>query len=281
MCNSYHASAWNLFTGIDANNKERYGSIYWVKTFDLSSFEELATADTFVFAPAMAPGVSATLLGSFGIEGDEAVFDDGLIVESCAFSSLPYLDVFAPTYLCFAEAADAESLRKNTRIFAETGQLPNSLLNPLVVFELADFIPGRSRLSRFTLDEEGIHPWTPNPIIATLQQENPSLSLHFAGAVLLSRLLKDYQGQLHFDLPQPPLNSDGSTELQDLILARSENDFYCFNLDSGRVFSLGIDMYRAALTGFNPEILVEIPGDSLPEGLREDALATFKTKVCA
>lgn len=66
-----------------------------------------------------------------------------------------------------------------------------------------------------------------------------------------------------------------------MIPARSENDFYYFNLDNGRVFFLSIDMYRVALTGFNPETLVEIPEDGLPKGLREDALAIFKIKACA
>lgn len=263
-----------LLSGVDPNAFDSHGEIYWLKSSDTKLLSSTGS-DAYVFAPMTEDRVDALLLGSIGSEGDEAVFGNGLIVETCSLSSLPYMDIIGPTYVTFETESDEKALCKIMREFGTTGKIPAWLTNPAAVCEMAGFAPDLFKIDRKVIDSNGIRSWRVPSAVVSIQQQCPALARYFVGAVLMSRLLGDQSAVCVFDLPASMMHDRHF----DLLLARKDGGYFCMSVENGKVFALGYDMYRAVLSKLDAERVAELPGAELSEVVRDKAVNALRARV--
>ncbi|MDO5034451.1 MAG: hypothetical protein Q4E01_03590 [Actinomycetaceae bacterium] len=259
-----------LLSGVDSTYSKEEPRIAWIQTQNPS---DLDAADyTVVFSANPTGERNIQLLGDFGTEGDEAVFSDGLIVETCSLSGLPYMDILGPTYVSFETEDDALFLRELVQGFEEAGEIPSYLMHRAVVFELAGFAPEKFDVTRSIVTEDGEAPWPIPPAIRMVRDEFPTVALQFAHAILMAQRMGS--DELVFDLPNMEVG-----DLEDLLLARTGSQYRCMNTKTGRIYSLGYDMYRAVLSIFNPERSELLPGEEMSDETREAAIASLREIV--
>lgn len=272
MDNITQTRVLQLLSGVDASYSNERPRLAWVRA-EVSP-ECLGNYTTlFSSIPIDRPYIQ--LLGDLGNEGDEAVFDDGLIVETCSISGLPYMDIFGPTYVSFETKEDEKILRDIFLTFQETGILPPLVTHPAVVFELSGFAPELFDVERSIVSGSREEPWPISDAIVRIREEFPTLSRQFIYAVIMAKRMRDTGSEFVFDLPLELL----ADEFNDLLLARSKSAYRCMNVNSGRVFSLGYDMYRLLLSIKNPRNLEQLPGVKLDDDVRREALERLRKIV--
>lgn len=287
-----------LLFGVDLNNIPNNGSIVWIKSIaaDLNSparpdphdlnasyptrIDNAINNATFVFSAIPLEQLARPhmqLLGDLGAEGDEAVFGDGIIIETCSLTGLEYIDILGPTYISFENETDETLLRDLLTEFKQTGKLSNCFTYPGTIFDLAGFAPELFPLERKIIDETGISPWPSSPIIEKIRNQDPELSRYFAGAIIMARKIGDTDAKFTFSIPTNQQHPDA----KNVVLAHSDTEYRCMNIHNGRMFSLGYDMYRATLSVINPEQFETLPGGHLSTEALNQALELFHGKVIA
>lgn len=262
-----------LLYGLDPNWEVAGGNIVWLKTaeFDPCHLKD----DDVIFSAVPINRPYFQLLGEIGQEGDEAVFGDGLIVETSSLSGLDYMDILGPTYVSFESLSDEEKLRDMLLSFQQTGKLHPYFTDPALIYDLGSFISSGCEVSRTIIDESGVQPWPVAPAISKIKHEFPGLSRWLVGSVLMSRFLGAEVSDFVFDLPSNP---DEDIAI-DLVLAHDDSQYRCMSLESGKHFALGYDMYRALLSVLNPGKFAVLPGRPLDDASRAMALNKLKEKI--
>ncbi|KGF02589.1 hypothetical protein [Actinomyces sp. S4-C9] len=260
-----------LLSGVDTTFSEQRPKLAWMRS-DVPADDLQKYTVLFSGTPLQQPYIQ--LLGDLGTEGDEAVFADGLIVETCSISGLPYIDILGPTYVSFETGIDEEILRDILCEFGRHGRLPASLHDKALVFELAGFAPDAYDVERSIVTELGEEPWPIPDAIVKIREEFPKLSSQFASAMIMIRRMKDTGSEFVFDLPRHT-----GKELDNLLLARDVSNYRCMNVHTGQIFSLGYDMYRAVLSRIDPHRLAELPGAELDDEVCEEAFADLREIV--
>lgn len=273
-----------LLSGVDMTNLEADEQLVWIKstaseTSRNSSLKQVSET-AFVFSAIPIDRPYLQLLGDLGTEGDEAVFADGIIVETCSLSGINYIEILAPTYISFETKADEQQLQDLLAEFKETGKLATCFIHPGILFELAGFAPRRFTIKRTIIDEEGDKPWSIPPVIEKAGAADPELCRYFAGAVILSRRVGDAEARLTFEIPEYISNEQTPPgRVENVILARTDTEYLCLDLNTGKIFSIGYDMYRAILSVLRPTKYATLPGEPLQPELIDQALSSLQGKL--
>lgn len=271
MDSTVQARIFQLLSGIDTTNSKERPRLAWVRS-EVSP--DRLQDYTVLFSGHSVDQPYIQLLGDLGIEGDEAVFADGLIVETCSISGLPYMDILGPTYISFETEEDEEILRDILLEFGQTGVLPQYLYHGALVFELSGFAPELFDVERSVITENGEEPWPIPEAIVRAREEFPTLSRQFVCAVIMMQRMRGAGSDFVFDLPL-----ESASEFNDLLLARDGSNYRCMNMNSGRIFTLGYDMYRAVLSVTNPGLLADLPGAQLDDAVRSEACGELRKIV--
>lgn len=273
-----------LLFGVDMTNLEADEQLVWIKstageTSRNSSLKQVSeTAFAFSAIPVDRPYLQ--LQGDLGIEEDEAVFADGIIVETCSLTGIDYIEIFAPTYISFETEADEKQLQELLSEFKETGKLAACFIHPGTLFELAGFAPRRFTIKRTIIDEEGDKPWPISPVIEKARAVDPEFCRYFAGAVIMSRRVGDAESKLTFEIPEYISNRQTPPgRVENVILAHTGTEYRCMNTTTGKVFSIGYDMYRAVLSVLRPTKYATLPGEPLQPELIDQALRSLQGKL--
>lgn len=266
-----------LLVGIDLNDINRRANIYWLQSSksSVSELRDIKHLDDEVYVFGSTHEEDAQLLGSFGSDGDELVFNGTLIVETCAYSAFPYIDVTGPIYLTFESDADCELLRQDLFNLHANGELPEAFSHPAVAIELAAFDPGNATLNRFVVSDDTVTPLAVPDVVTRLQQETPHLCRYFQSAVIMAKRLQVPASDLRFDLPT---NAQPSA-LSDLLFARQGEKYRCMNMRTGKIYQLGRDMYRAAISVVRPERYCDFEGLELDDQTKGWALEALESAV--
>lgn len=262
-----------LLTGIDLNGApdREPAPITWVKD---PHHPTPPVGDEGAFTFGTGPTSSAQLLGAYGSDGDELVLNGTLIVETCAYSVTPFIDITGPTYLSFESDDDQAMILRDMLALQTTGELPALFTHPAVVLELAGFAPDDVRVARHIIDDRGEQQVIPDGVAAVAQQA-PDLARYFKAAVILAKKLSTLAQPVSFDLPEV-LPAGG---LSDLLFARQGETYRCMNMGTGKVYSLGRAMYHAAMTVVRPSHLLEREGTGLDDPTKLWALQILERTV--
>ena len=266
------ARVLQLLSGVDAMYSKECPRLAWARS-EVSP--ERLQSYTTVFTGISVEYPHIQLLGELGKEGDEAVFGDGLIVETCSISGLPYLDIFGPTYVSLETDADEKVLRDIFLVFQKTGILPSFLYHHALVLELSGFAPALFDVERTIITDSGEELWRIPDAIVRVREEFPTLSRQFACAIIMMQRMRDADAEFVFDLSC----ESTADAFDDLLLARNGSNYRCMNVRNGRIFSLGYDMYRAVLSVKNPRNLKNLPGAELDDEVRREAFDDLRKIV--
>lgn len=273
-----------LLFGVDMTNLEADEQLVWIKstageTSRNSSLKQVSET-AFVFSAIPVDRPYLQLQGDLGIEGDEAVFGEGIIVETCSLTGIDYIEPLGLTYISIETEADEQRLQDLLAEFKETGKLAACFAHPGIVFELAGFSPEKFPNKRSFIDENGCHSWPIPEIIMEIRETDPELCAYFVYAVMLSRKLGDMKSNFTFDLPERGDCAQNQQEdLENIILAHTGTEYRCMNTTNGKVFSIGYDMYRAVLSVLCPTKYATLPGEPLQPVLIDQALRSLQGKL--
>lgn len=273
--------------GININNFHERLDVFWVRSKDVAEAIEIqkdyatgSSGDTanerYVFGPASTPPYDAQLLGTFGTDGDELILDGKMIVETCALEVFEYVSVFAPTYVSITSEDDEEKLKDLIDGFCRTGKLPKCFVNPLAIMELKTLLQVEAELGTFVVEGGITRVAITNPFIDHVLGTHKAAARFFAAGFIMSRLINDIGGNLQFDVP----NRENLPEFfNSLLLARSAKGYLAMDIESGKVFSLGVDMYRAVVHEVNSAASELLKSEEIPESARKEALGLLQGKL--
>lgn len=274
-----------LLFGVDMTNLEADEQLVWIKsiageTSRNSSLKQVSET-AFVFSAIPIDRPCLQLQGDLGIEGNEAIFGEGMIVETCSLTGIAYIEPLGLTYISIEQTeVDEQRLQELLSEFKETGKLPTCFTHPGTLFELAGFAPSRFAIKRTIIDEEGDKPWPIPYVIEKASAADPEFCRYFTGAVILARRVGDVESKLTFEIPEYISNEQTPPgRVENVILAHTETEYLCLNLNNGKVFSIGYDIYRAVLSVLSPTKYANLPGEPLQPVLIDQALDSLQGKL--
>ena len=273
-----------LLFGVDMTNLEADEQLVWIKstageTSRNSSLKQVSET-AFVFSAMPIDRPYLQLLGDLRTEGDEALFGEGMIIETCSLAGIDYIEPLGLAYISIETEADEQRLQELLTEFKETGKVAVCFIHPGILFELAGLSPTQFAIKRTVIDEKGDKPWPIPPVIEKARAVDPELCRYFTGAVILARRVGDIESKLTFEIPEYISNEQTPPGgVENVILAYTDPEYLCLDLNTGKIFSIGYDMYRAILSALCPTKYANLPGKPLKPEAIDQALDSLQGKL--
>ncbi|OZG54000.1 hypothetical protein [Pseudoscardovia suis] len=179
--------------------------------------------------------------GGIGHEGDQAIVDGSMIVETVSYSVLPYLQISGPTYVVVESEGDCTLFNEDCRRFSRTGCLPEYVTVPGIIMEVGSAFdcPRNIGMKRFFVhdNQKSNIPGT-GPSAIAHRSDDLCVKTFLAAVFIVQASASD--SQIVFSC-QPDDTVDS-----ELLLAFDETNRNgtAINVRSGHVYRISADAFR-------------------------------------